>query len=81
MQRKDTPDTSEDRSTTRTRRVRHRLTVAALVSAWIALVCADAANGPGPWLWAAVAATWGALALLGARVQLHRRRYAGQAAR
>jgi hypothetical protein len=56
-------------------RLRRRLRLAALVLAWIALLCADAANGPGPWLWAAVAATWAALALIGTRVHLRRHRY------
>lgn len=56
--------------------MRRRLTLAAVVSAWLALVCADAAHGRGPWLWAAVAGTWAALALLWARVHLDRRRYA-----
>lgn len=60
-------------------RPRRRLGIAALVLLWVALVCADAANGPGPWLWAAVAATWAALALVGARVGLRRRHYAENA--
>lgn len=67
-------------SETTGRRPRRRLGLAALVLLWVALVCADAANGPGPWLWAAVAASWAALALVGARVHLRRRGYAENAA-
>jgi hypothetical protein len=45
-------------------RTRRRLTLAATVLAWIALVSGDAANTPGPWLWTALAASAAALALL-----------------
>jgi hypothetical protein len=57
--------------------VRHRLAIGALLSAWVALVCADAANGPGPLLWAALAASSAALGLTWARLRVHRRRGSG----
>jgi hypothetical protein len=57
------------------RRLRH-LGLVAPVSVWVAPVCADAANRPGPWLWAAVAATGAALALVCVRARLRRGRYA-----
>lgn len=65
-----------DSSVAPAHRLRRRLGLAALMLAWVALVCADAANGPGPWLWAAVAATWAALALIWTRAHLHRHRFA-----
>jgi hypothetical protein len=45
-------------------RTRRRLTLAAAVLAWIALVCGDAVRSPGPWLWVTLAASAAALALL-----------------
>jgi hypothetical protein len=54
-------------------RLRRRLKIAALVLLWVALVCADAAHGLGPWLWAALAASWAALAMAGARMRVGRR--------
>jgi hypothetical protein len=45
-------------------RARRRLTLAATLFAWIALVCGDAVRAPGPWLWAAIVAGAAAAAAL-----------------
>ena len=55
--------------------VRRCALAAFLLSAWIVLLFVDHSHGSGPWLWAALAATWAALALAVARTQIRRRRY------
>ena len=55
-------------------RLRRRLAIGVTVLTWVALFCADAAHGPGPWLWGALAATMTAVTLLCLRFWKCRRR-------
>ena len=54
--------------------VRRRVLTVSLALAWICVLCLDEAYRPGPWLWAALAATWAAIAPAVARSQIRRRR-------
>ena len=57
-------------------RIRRCALGAFLLVAWTVVLVVDHAHGSGPWLWAALAATWATLALAVARSQLRRHRYA-----
>jgi len=54
-------------------RVRRRVLATFLILAWITLLCLDEAYRPGPLLWAALAATWAAIAPAVARSQIRKR--------
>jgi hypothetical protein len=54
-------------------RGRRRALTAFLILGWIALLCLDEAYLSGPWLWAALAATWAAIAPAVARSQIRKR--------
>ena len=58
--------------------VGRHLTTVVLVVAWIGLFLVARAFGPGPWLWAALAATWAASAPAVARSAARRRSASGK---
>jgi hypothetical protein len=56
------------------RRLKRLAPAASLIAVCIVLLGAGDMRGPGPWLWAAVAATWALLAFAVARSQMRRSR-------
>jgi hypothetical protein len=57
---------------------RRHLTVVILAVAWIGLLFLTRAYGPGPWLWAALAATWAAITPAVARSAARRHSASGK---
>jgi hypothetical protein len=55
-------------------RLRRLAPAASVIAVCIVLLGAGDMRGPGPWLWAAVAATWALLAFAVARSQMRRSR-------
>jgi hypothetical protein len=55
-------------------RLRRLAPAASVIAVCIVLLGAGDLSGPGPWLWAAVAATWAVLAFAVARSQMRRSR-------
>jgi hypothetical protein len=55
-------------------RLRRLAPAASVIAVCIVLLGAGDMRGPGPWLWAAVAATWAVLAFAVARSQMRRSR-------